>query len=571
MQTARRLYLYAMSGVTLAVVSGGLAILLEVVISGTGILDRPSYDYRPSSREQLSQAIAMLGVGIPVWAIHWWIVQRGAGRGGPEGDVERGSALRGIYLTIALAVSLLVWVTGGVDALRAVLLQASGARPDQLYLDPVGAASRTVVALLVWLYHGSIRRADLRRGEVGGVAAWAPRLYLYGVCLPALWAAISAIGSIALFLVTTDPGFGGDDYARIQAISGAVVLPTVGLVWLGHWRYASRIARSDDWRGAAERISKTRLAAFVATIVVAAGFAISGIASVVEAVVSPLALYVPGQDDSIVGRLIPSLAVAVPWALAWWLHVQWLRREPASADPARALHQARLETHGVSGVALAIGATSLGWLLGLVIDVAFGGDRTRALIDGPPFWMHEVAFWLPLAAAGLGVWVWQWSFVLARRRRDPEGEANSTIRRTFLYLTVAVALVAALGSAAVILYRVVGTVLGAGLSGNAISELSTPIGASIAAVVVLAYHGLLLRSDQKLRPASVEVAPAVAGAVEPAAPPDAGPAPTVAEAGPPRVRRTVEIVGPEGADLDATIELVRGALPDGFDLRAPGP
>ena len=82
MQAVRRLYLYVMSGITLAVISYGLVLLLRVLLDG--VFPDPPYDDFGSSREQLSQAIAMLGVGIPVWAVHWWLVQRSLRPDRPE-------------------------------------------------------------------------------------------------------------------------------------------------------------------------------------------------------------------------------------------------------------------------------------------------------------------------------------------------------------------------------------------------------------------------------------------------------------------------------------------------------
>ena len=566
MQTARRLYLYVMSGVTLAVIAVGLAILLEVAIGSLGIFDRASYGYYASSQERLSQAIAMLGVGIPVWAIHWRLAQRGIARAGIEGGADRGSAVRAFYLTIALAISLVVWVTGAADSLRALVLQASGVGGDVFTVDPVGAASRTIVALLVWLYHGTVRRSDLRSAEVHGAAAWIPRLYLYGVSLAALWAAIEGIGTLASSLLQA-PRVGFEtDYALVDVINGTVGLVAWGLVWAGHWRYATRLAAAGDWRGQAEQASRTRLAAFIASIVVAAGFATSGLADVISALIASqlpndpdLGVYTSPAGPAV--AVVVPLAITIPWAVAWWAHTRWLSREPAAAEPLRALHQARLETHGVSMIALALGATAFAWLLGLVIDVAFGGNRTAEAYGLP--WTYQVAQWLPMAVVGLAVWAWQWTRVRGRRRHSPTDEANSTIRRTFLYLTLAGALVAALGSAAVILYRLVGSALGAGLAGDAVSELSTPLGVLITAGIGIAYHGLLLRSDQALRLVPVAEAPPATprAGVPPTAPEHMTTTPASASL------RRFELVAPDGGDVEAALEAARAGLPDGFTLR----
>jgi hypothetical protein len=160
-----------------------------------------------------------------------------------------------------------------------------------------------------------------------------------------------------------------------------------------------------------------------------------------------------------------------------------------------------------------------------------------------------------------GCWVWQWSSVLVRRRLNPDEEANSTIRRTFLYLTLGVAVVAGLGSATVILYRLVGSLLGASLSGNAVSELSTPLGAVAVAVAVLVYHGLLLRRDQALR-SEVPAPPAAQVGVSSAAPTPA----LATDLSTMVADRTFVLVGPAGADLGAALAAARAALPDGIRL-----
>jgi hypothetical protein len=287
---------------------------------------------------------------------------------------------------------------------------------------------------------------------------------------------------------------------------------------------------------------------------VAVGFSIAAIAEFVQGIVAPAIGDVPYEGDVTFQLLIRPLAGAVPWALAWWAHVQWLRREPAAADPLRALHQVRLATHAPAAMALAFGATGLGWLLGIGIDIAFGGHR-RSETFGVP-WTYELARWLPTAVVGLAIWGWHWSGVLARRRHDPDGEANSTIRRAFLYLTLGVGVVVALASATLILYRLVGTIRGAGIGGNAVSELSTPIGALVMAAVVLAYHGILLRADQAGKPAAAaEAEPAVEpGSAVPAA------LDNVPE------RRTLQLLGPAGSDLEAALVAARAALPDGVSL-----
>lgn len=562
MQTARRLYLYAISGITLAVIATGLVLLLRVALGGF-FPDPYAGDYEAydNSREQLSQAIAMLGVGTPVWAVHWWLVQRGLREGRPERDAERGWGIRAFYITGILLVSLLVWVPSATALLKWFTTDALNAVPEYTYLDPLGSVTSGLVGLAIWIYHGLVRRRDLAAGPVSDAAAWIPRLYLYGVAIGAGFIALASLGSI----VTSAFGgyaFEGDVvYGRYSLIEQAIMAIAWGLVWLGHWWYSTRLARSSDWRGVDERMSRTRLAAFFTIIVAAFVATLGDVADVISSAIRVVVPEpgVPGDGD--LRFVFASLISAVAWGIVWYAHMRALRREPAATDPLRALHQERLVSHGISAAALAIGAAGAGWLLGLALDVVLGGQRTTG--DAGSL-RYEFSQWLPVAVLGLGAWAWFWRGVVARRRADPSGEAHSTIRRTFLYLTLGVGLVVALASAAVILYRFVGIVVGAGIGGNLVSDLSTPLGTLITAGAVLLYHGLALRGDQRL---VAEATPEPAPVQPDASQPDAGQPDAVTTE--PAQRRAFELVGPAEADLDAALVAARAALPLGIEIVSP--
>ena len=246
MQAARRLYLYVMSGVTLAVIATGLAVLIDVLITESGVLRHPSGSFT-DARQQISQAVALLGVGAPVWAVHWWLVQRGLSPGRPRHDAEHGSAIRAGYLTLVLLVALVVWVNAAIGLIQAMLADLANVSTDLFFVDPVTSAAAGSVGLLIWLYHGIVRRRDLAAGPVHGTGAWLPRLYLYGVSLGALVTSLGALGSaVSSFVLAPDIV---DDYSRVAAVGAAVTAAAWGLAWFGHWGYASALARAADWRG----------------------------------------------------------------------------------------------------------------------------------------------------------------------------------------------------------------------------------------------------------------------------------------------------------------------------------
>ena len=143
-------------------------------------------------------------------------------------------------------------------------------------------------------------------------------------------------------------------------------------------------------------------------------------------------------------------------------------------------------------------------LIGVVLETLSGRNE---LVIGGDVSAADLGLYLPFALIGGGIWLWAWMQVEQRRAADPLVEAQSAVRRAALLIVLAASMIAGLASLALILYRLFGFLLGAGLTGDAIVELSTPIGILVVAIAGGLYHGLALRRDQAL--AHVVLAPPV--------------------------------------------------------------
>jgi len=553
MQTVRRLYLYAMSGITFGVLAVGLDQLLVAILGQLGIDRGPFIAGDQGYREQLSLAIALVGVGLPVWGIHWWLAQRSLQAGRPNAVEERGSTVRALYLTAVLAVLLGFGAFGAVELLRILLNGLAGAGSGDYYVgDPAAALATLTVTAVGWGYHVAVRRSDMAAGPLAGASAWLPRVYLYGAALSGLLVTLQTIGDlVAIAAEIVLPGAGTFDDPQFRAVRVAELSAAAlvwGVVWIGHWWYANGLIRDAGWRGAGERPARLRQAFFVAVILAAAASVLRLGSEALRAVLIPLlgATDALGSPDSgaLLRAVLAALVAAVPWAIAWWAHVRWLRAESARSDDSdRVATAVRLDLHAVALVGLAFGATGVAWLIGLGVDLLLGGDRTA---DRDGFWRVELATFVPYAIGGLVAWGWKWWQASARRAADALTEAGSMVRRSFLLIVLAGSVIAGLGSLAVVLYRLFGSLLGANLFGNTASELSAPLGILIVAVTVGLYHGLSLRRDLALRAAAVPV-----------------PAEPVA------ARRSLVLIGPPDADLDAALEALRTGLPAGYRLDEP--
>ena len=573
MRSARQLYLYAMSLVSLGAIGVGLTLLLDVFVTSSGLLWHP-VGSDAGGREDLSRAIATLVIALPVWTIHWWIIRRGMSHDRPDHEQERTSVVRAVFLTLVQWISLVIWVPAAAGLLAILMSRAIGLAVDLIPIDPTQSLTSAIVGFGIWLAHTGLRRNDLQAGPIEGAAAWLPRIYLYGITLNALISAIAYLSSAATTFVGWRPAadFASNadkDFIQGEALNSLLLFVAWGFVWAWHYRYASRLVHADDWRGGAERASRVRFAALILTIVVAVTALIAALGATVQGVVAvALGVYPPYTDPPALRGFLP-LVSAIPWAIVWLAYSRALHREPAAVDPIRAAQQRRLELHGVAAAALAFGAVGLGWLIGLGIDFALRGNRTAPGLDPQANW--ELLVMVPYAVLGMALWAWQWTTIVSRRRGDPESEGTSTIRRAFLFLAIAVALIVTLGSATLVLYRIVGSMIDLPLGENSVSEFSTMLGALLASVTVLVYHGMLLRRDQALR---TLVEPIGSTATQPSAvmtadltlSEQAADTPeTVAQAS---VRRRFELVGPVGGDLEAAIDAARQALPEGFELNS---
>lgn len=571
MDTVRRLYLYAMSAVSLAVLAYGLQTLLTVALHGLGLrAGVPVFGDGSGDRQALSLAIALVGVGLPVWAIHWWLVERSVRRSA-DAEAERFSGIRAFYLSAVLGMFILVGVLAAMGLVRLVIDKVMPLSDGYYGYEDLAATLATLFVVGAgWALHAQTRRVDVTGGELRNGAAWLPRLYRYLVAFFGLMIFARGLGELAKLAIVYvggspefDPNSGSGinySYQLHQAVPAAIV----GLAaWVSHAWASDRVAASDGWHGASERASRIRLGYWPLVIGVAAIVSIMSLADGLEAIfrqvvgagVAPNDSYLP--DQSLAVEIAAAAAAAVPWLAIWWLHRGWARDAAStSAEPSRRVLTDRLERHVSAAVGLAFGAIATGWLVGILIDVVLGGNRAVGV-----GWRLELSQYLAWALLGLPLWIWNWSRLQALRQADPTGEASSAVRRAYLLLAIGVAIVSTLGSLAIVLYRLVGYLLGAGLGGNAVSELSTPLGVLAIAALVVAYHGLQLRSDGELRPARVASADALAAA---AITPEPATEPATADATGAGI--ALQLRGPAGADLGATLAMLRGVLPEGQTL-----
>ena len=562
MLTIRRLYLYAMSGVMLAVLASGLRLLLTALLDALGLDGDPALG-GGSTRETLSLAGALVGVGLPVWAIHWWLVRRVMLGGDADAEAERASPIRAAYLSIVLAVTLAFVAAAAIDLVRSLAQGLLDLRAMYGSAgDPAGSIATILVAGAAWSSHAWVRRDDLAAGPLrDGAIRW-PRLYRYAAQLITLVAMTSTVSGLANALadrIAAGGTLSADDYAGNVISSSLATMGVTGAIFLAHAVYALRLVAQPGWRGDSERASHMRVGYLVILIGAGLSATISNLGQAMQALL--LLLLDPAGSSLPPGGLaravIVPLVVLAPW-LGAALHARYqlLGEAGRSPEPGRAAAGTRLDRYVRSLVGLGFGALAMAWLVGIALDVVAGGDRYA--LD-PRTRAFDLASLLPNAVLGLALWAVTWARVTAGRVASAEAEASSGIRRAMLLTALGAGLAASVGSGAFILYRLFGSALGVVGGPGVASDLARAFGIFVVAVGVALYHGLLVRDDVRAR---AHATTTVAAGISVDLPSGADPATTA----PSWAERPLVLRTEPGVDPDTALAAARAALPPGAHL-----
>ncbi len=551
MLIARRLYVYFIAAVSLGMAAFGLASLMSLALSriweaaGGAVIQESSHEVR----QELSLFAAMVIVALPVWLLHWWLAERAVHRPAPEGEHERSSSIRALYLTGTLAVPLIFFTIASVDVVSRVLRRVmDGSSFGGGTNEATMSISLMLVAVLLMAYHGSIRLRDLRGGPLEDASVWLPRLYLYAASFTG--AMLLLFGVADLIRVVDDILFGARqlyvaDRWWAGPLSGAVARILVGLlIWAIHWEWSLRVLRREDWVGTSERRSSLRWLYVYAIVFVSIIITLNGSASGLNAIFDWL-LSVPRDNPNIgwARTILEPIVVAVPFAAFWAYHRLVVRSASQTLEEAPLADSLRrLYTYLVSIVGLAVAAVGSAYVLGTLIDLLLGGTRTISVSNIG--WREDVARFSSLALVGAGAWLWSWNVAERHLQQNEEAERGATTRRVYLYLTLASTLVAMLVSLAVIIYRVISRVLGVSTGSGLVSTVSTALGVLVIAGALFAYHLVVLRQDLTEREERAAVQE------------------------PERVMLILTV--PPGGESETALREMRAHLPDGYELSNAG-
>ena len=536
MRTVRRLYVYAVAGVTLLIAAIGAINLLGLGLDAVfrAVSDRSWVQGGPDwERERLSLFVPLVVIATPIWFVHWRMAQRAVH--GDDATSERRSLVRALYFTVLLLATLQMLLASLSSAIDVTLRDLLGARLQTYERESlITSLSIVLVVMAAWVFHVAIYRQDVRAETEETRSALPPQLYFY--LASAVGAVMLLIGASDLIRLGVDAvadvdGFGR--WWREPLASGISLVVTGGLLWSVHWFATERELATSSWWGRSERGSGLRRLYLVAILVITGIMALVRFADGVDGIAG-LALDVRlRSDETRLMTIAGPLLATIPPAAFWLLHRRRLLGEPAGIGyPMLAATATRLIEYVMAFLGLLFASGGIAVLLGELVQAVAGEDG----------WRGDIGWPAGAAIGGGALWAWYWVSTSRRFAADSEAEQVSTSRRAYLFVVLGSALVALVVSLAMTIYQVMQEVLGVSETANLATEIALPLAVTVVTLGVALYHGLLLRRDLPAR-----------GLTERAE-----------EVG--RARMELVLTGPEAADLTGVVDTLRRQLPEGYDI-----
>ena len=468
----RRLYFYAAAFIGLQMLAAGARDLLGTLLDR--LIAPPSLGGADQAVFRLSASAALLLIGLLLWAIHWWVVQRGAARA-----EEQRSSLRRLYAYLVLLLAALSALFGLRDLLAALL---GGGDLSQDASRVSNAIATLAVAIPIWVYHWRVVGRDRLEVEQAGWPATLRRWYM--VIVQAVSLAVAAFGAITLLdrllrLALPTP------FGSSIGIDFGVAWLAAGLaIWLPHHLWARRLVQLPSALQADEARSTLRQVYSALVLAVTAVAGLGGATAVLYAVL--LAGLGGGSWSTLIADSTLALATVLVAAPLWLYHSRQLAAEARYGGvPARGETAERMFSYLMAAVGLAALFFGLGGLLSTLLRMALAPD---ALGSG---WREPLSFYLALTLVALPVYG-ATAWATERRVRAAPPEERALARRIYLYAALLFGIVSTVIAAVVLVRLLLGGLLGTA-EPNFLAEAGRWVGYAVVGGAIVAAHVVLLR------------------------------------------------------------------------------
>ncbi|GAC1355772.1 MAG: DUF5671 domain-containing protein [Herpetosiphon sp.] len=469
----RRLYIYVAAYLGLQLLLAGARSILNVIISG--LVDRSPVGGAGQFAATVSLSVALIIVGLPLWAGHWLWAQRMI-----RAADEQQSALRRLYCYVVLLSAML----GMLFDLQTLVGLVLAPQTDTLALPLLGTL---LLYGTVWLYHWNVLRADRLEVEQKGWSATLRRWYLFIVQGFSLgMASFGAVQLVHLLLQKLFVGGIGSDTGVGHAVGSLIA----GFgIWLPHHVWGQRLVLRDTQLRADEAASTLRQVYAALSITIGAVAALGGLTTVVYGVL--LAAFGGSTWRSVVVDNTEALAIAPIAGVVWWYHRAQLLKDAHAALATRIETAQRIVGYLTAAIGLGALFFGLGGLIGTLLRLLLAPS-----IIGTG-WRDGLSLGIALSMVALPVYALA-AREMERKARTSSEEEHALARRIYLYAVLLFGIGATI-TAIVTLIRIgLSAVLGDATQGWT-SEFGGWLGYALLGGAIAMLYTLLVRRSSRVR------------------------------------------------------------------------
>lgn len=482
MRTIRRLYFYALALISLEVVIWGVINLLRTIVSRRLI----------GSSDLLATGLSLVLVGLPIFLLHWRVVQQDAARD----DEERTSYIRAIFLYGALFATLLPIVYAILAVVNRWLVTLLGGETQFAWFGSEGTAVDNLIAIVInavaFAYFWMILRADWRAqaGNEAPAANTLPetrRLYRYIWVLIGLTILVVGAVNLLRFIFSLADGAIRD---TTQTLAAVISLLLVGApLWWYHWWSVEASLYDPE-----ERRSLLRLVVLYAISL--AG--VVGVLAMATGILQSLIQWISGEANTL-GRFIvessSELGGVIALGVMWWYYGRILTKEvSALPDLPRGQALRRLYNYILSALGLAMVFAGLMILIEFITGLALDPGESSAALR------RQFSEAVAALLVGAPLWLIPWRKMQREAaRRDDTGDhaRRSIVRKAYLYLALFVFVIWGMGFAGQLIYTLINALL-AGPENQLAREVSRLVLTLLVMGALLVYHWRALREDTSI-------------------------------------------------------------------------
>lgn len=479
MRTIRRVYFYAVALISLEVVLWGLISLLRTMFA---------QDVLFPTADTLSQALALILVGVPIFLVHWLWAQRAAASDGEE----QTATVRAVFFYLALLFTLVPVVQNFLALIdrafiETVRLDRSSALfgGSQTWIDNlIAILMNGVAAAYLW---NTLRASWLNLTDRENFAD-VRRLYRYVWLVYGLLMVVFGAQQVLRFLFFIPEATILGASGREMVINGIALLLVGAPVWLYTWKTCLDALAEPLEAASNLRLGVLYLLSLSGVVVVLAS------AGVVLDVLFRLFLGETVGLERFLQQVSTPISLGIPLGLVWAYYGNWFKLEAQSnRSPGLQAGIKRLYYYVLAPIGLTATVIGLSLLVSFLLDVllasgAVWGDALRARLSGA----------LATLLVGLPLWLMAWRPM--QLEALAVGEAGdharqSIVRRVYLYLVIFAAVIGGMISAVALAFRLLNALLGGDVPDDFLVSSLDSLKFLLIFAGLLVYHILTLRKD----------------------------------------------------------------------------